>query len=51
MLVKQTTLGEYHDYSVEWEGSDLVYRLGGEGEIVRVFEVCLELSRACGGEM
>ena len=30
MLVKQTTLGEFHDYSVEWEGSDLVYRLDGE---------------------
>lgn len=24
------TLNEYHEYSVEWEGSDLVYRLDGE---------------------
>ena len=24
------TLTEYHDYSVEWEGSDLVYRLDGK---------------------
>ncbi len=24
------TLDEYHEYSVEWEGSDLVYRLDGE---------------------
>ncbi len=30
MLVKQATLGEFHEYSVEWEGSDLVYRLDGE---------------------
>ncbi|WP_242015635.1 glycoside hydrolase family 16 protein [Robertkochia marina] len=28
------TLDEYHEYSVEWEGSDLVYRLDGE-EIYR----------------
>ncbi|PWN07386.1 glycoside hydrolase family 16 protein [Rhodohalobacter mucosus] len=27
-------LNEYHEYSVEWEGSDLVYRLNGE-EIYR----------------
>lgn len=24
------TLNDYHEYSVEWEGSDLVYRLDGE---------------------
>ena len=24
------TLNEYHEYSVEWEGSDLVYRVDGE---------------------
>lgn len=24
------TLNEYHEYSVEWEGSDLVYRLDGQ---------------------
>ncbi len=24
------TLGEFHEYSVEWEGSDLVYRVDGE---------------------
>ena len=29
-----STLNEYHEYSVEWEGSDLVYRLDGE-EIYR----------------
>lgn len=28
------TLNEYHEYSVEWEGSDLVYRVDGE-EIYR----------------
>jgi hypothetical protein len=27
MLVQEATLGEYHDYSVEWEGDDLVFRL------------------------
>ena len=26
----ETTLDEYHEYSVEWEGSDLVYRLDGK---------------------
>ena len=30
MLVKKTTLGEFHEYSVEWSGSDLIYRLDGE---------------------
>ena len=25
-----TNLNEYHEYSVEWEGSDLVYRVDGE---------------------
>jgi beta-glucanase (GH16 family) len=29
-----TTLNEFHEYSVEWEGSDLVYRLDGK-EIYR----------------
>ena len=28
------TLNDFHEYSVEWEGSDLVYRLDGE-EIYR----------------
>lgn len=27
MLVKQAILGEYHEFSVEWLGSDLVFRL------------------------
>ena len=27
MLVQEATLGEYHDYSVEWEDKDLVFRL------------------------
>ena len=26
----ETSLGEYHEYSVEWEGSDLVYRVDGK---------------------
>ncbi|WKK66637.1 glycoside hydrolase family 16 protein [Lutimonas zeaxanthinifaciens] len=26
----ETTLDEYHEYAVEWEGSDLVYRLDGK---------------------
>ena len=26
----ETTLDEFHEYSVEWEGSDLVYRLDGK---------------------
>ncbi len=29
MLVQAATLGDYHEYSVEWEGSDLVFRLDG----------------------
>lgn len=34
MLVQQASLGEFHDYGVEWEGSDLVFRLDG-AEIYR----------------
>lgn len=34
MLVQQATLGEYHDYSVEWEGDDLIFRLD-EKEVYR----------------
>ena len=30
MLVLGTELAEYHEYSVEWEGDDLVFRLDGE---------------------
>ena len=29
MLVQATKLGEFHEYSVEWENSDLVFRLDG----------------------
>jgi len=29
MLVQETTLDEYHEYSVEWVGKNLVYRLDG----------------------
>ena len=29
MLVQAATLGDYHEYSVEWENSDLVFRLDG----------------------
>lgn len=29
MLVQAATLGEYHEYSVEWSENDLVYRLDG----------------------
>ncbi len=34
MLVQAATLADYHEYSVEWEGSDLVFRLDGK-EIYR----------------
>jgi len=27
MLVQEATLGEFHDYAVEWEGDDLIFRL------------------------
>ena len=30
MLVQAATLGEYHEYSVEWENNDLVFRLDGK---------------------
>lgn len=30
MLVQKASLDEYHDYSVEWLGNDLVFRLDGE---------------------
>ncbi|MDJ0832181.1 MAG: glycoside hydrolase family 16 protein [Gammaproteobacteria bacterium] len=30
MLVQKATLAEYHEYSVEWSGSSLIYRLDGE---------------------
>ena len=29
MLVQETTLDEYHEYSVEWSGYDLIFRLDG----------------------
>jgi beta-glucanase (GH16 family) len=29
MLVQQTTLDQYHEYSVEWIGDDLIFRLDG----------------------
>jgi beta-glucanase (GH16 family) len=29
MLVQETTLGEYHEYAVAWDGSDLVFLLDG----------------------
>ena len=42
MLVEAAPLGEYHEYSVEWKGKDLVfrrngienYRLPGEGDVL-----------------
>jgi beta-glucanase (GH16 family) len=34
MLVQKATLGEYHDYAVEWDGNDLIFRLD-EVEIYR----------------
>ena len=34
MLVQEATLADYHDYSVEWEGNDLVFRLD-EVEVYR----------------
>ena len=30
MLVQAAPLAEYHEYSVEWLGEDLIYRLDGE---------------------
>jgi beta-glucanase (GH16 family) len=29
MLVQEATLDEYHEYSVEWAGNDLIFRLDG----------------------
>ena len=29
MLVQETSLGEFHEYSVEWVGKDLIFRLDG----------------------
>jgi len=29
MLVQQTSLGEFHEYSVEWVGKELIFRLDG----------------------
>ena len=29
MLVQKTSLDDYHDYSVEWVGNDLIFRLDG----------------------
>ncbi|NNL56389.1 MAG: family 16 glycosylhydrolase, partial [Pseudomonadales bacterium] len=34
MLVQAATLADWHEYAVEWEGKDLVFRLDGE-EIYR----------------
>jgi len=34
MLVQEATLGEFHDYSVEWDNKDLVFRLD-EVEVYR----------------
>jgi beta-glucanase (GH16 family) len=30
MLVMKTKLADYHEYSVEWQGPDLVFRLDGK---------------------
>lgn len=37
MLVQEATLGEYHDYAVEWDGNDLVFRLDEE-EVYRAVD-------------
>tara|TARA_B110000967_G_scaffold164851_1_gene172304 strand:+ start:473 stop:1333 length:861 start_codon:yes stop_codon:yes gene_type:complete len=37
MLVQKATLGEYHDYAVEWDGNDLIFRLD-EVEIYRAVD-------------
>lgn len=37
MLVQETTLDEYHEYSVEWTGNDLIFRLDGI-EVYRITE-------------
>ena len=34
MLVQKATLGEFHDYAVEWDGNDLIFRLD-EVEVYR----------------
>lgn len=35
MLVREASLGEFHEYSAEWLGEDLVFRLDGE-EVYRL---------------
>lgn len=35
MLVREATLGDFHEYSVEWLGDDLVFRLDGD-EVYRL---------------
>jgi beta-glucanase (GH16 family) len=35
MLVQEATLGEFHEYSTEWLGEDLVFRLDGQ-EVYRL---------------
>ena len=37
MLVQQATLADYHDYSVEWQGDDLVFGLDGK-EVYRAVD-------------
>ena len=34
MLVQEATLGDYHDYGVEWNGNDLIFLLD-EVEVYR----------------
>jgi beta-glucanase (GH16 family) len=37
MLVQEATLGEFHDYSVEWLGNDVIFRLDEE-EVYRLVD-------------
>lgn len=37
MLVQEATLDEFHDYSVEWQGNDIIFRLD-EVEVFRMKE-------------
>lgn len=37
MLVQEATLGEFHEYSVEWVGSDIIFRLDAN-EVYRLID-------------
>ena len=37
MLVQEATLGEFHEYSVEWFGANIIFRLDGQ-EVYRLVD-------------